>query len=51
MDKWLKLHQDMYPKIDPERRVEAVWCIDSENGDEVLIDTLTHQILVRKPRA
>jgi hypothetical protein len=50
MDKWKRMFEAMYPKIDPEQRVEAVECRDTENGDDVLIDTLTNKILIRWPR-
>jgi len=37
-------------KVDPNNRIEAVWCVDSETGDEVLIDRLTNKIIVRKDK-
>ncbi len=41
----------MDEKIDANERIEAVWCRDSETGDDILIDMLTNKIIVRKPRA
>lgn len=38
-------------KIDPNERVEAVWCVDSETGEHVLIDRLTNKIIARKDKA
>lgn len=38
----------MDEKIDPNERVEAVWCKDSETSEEVLIDRLTNKIIARK---
>lgn len=40
--------RDNYNK-DPNERIEAVWCIDSETGDEVLLDRLTSTIVMRRP--
>lgn len=37
-------------KVDPNERVEAVWCIDSESGEELLIDLVTSKILARKDK-
>lgn len=34
--------------INPDDRIEAVWCKDSETGEEVLIDILTNRIVARK---
>ena len=36
--------------IDPNDRIEAVWCKDSETSEEVLIDRLTNQIIARKDK-
>ncbi len=41
----------MDEKINPEERIDAVWCRDSETGDYVLIDTITNKILMRRPCA
>lgn len=35
----------------PEDRIEAMWCIDSETGEMVLVNCLTHQIIARKDEA
>lgn len=35
--------------VNPEDRIEAIWCVDSETGERVLIDLKTSEILVRKP--
>lgn len=32
--------------MDSEKRIEAVWCIDSRTGRPVLIDLLTNKILI-----
>lgn len=40
----------MDDKINPEERVEAVWCVDSETSEQVLIDRLTNKIIARKDR-
>jgi hypothetical protein len=34
-------------KVDPEKRLEAKWCWDSETGEKLLIDMLSGQVLVR----
>jgi len=34
-------------KFDPEKRIEAKWCWDSETGEKFLIDMISGQILVR----
>lgn len=31
----------------PEARLEAIWCVDSEAGDDVLMDTITNKELWR----
>lgn len=36
--------------IDPNDRVEAVWCINSETGEQVLIDRITNTIIARKDK-
>ena len=33
--------------VDPEERIEAVWCTDSETGERVLIDTITNKVIAR----
>ena len=35
-------------KFDPEKTVDAVWAVDSETGEEVLIDRLTNEVIMRK---
>lgn len=35
---------------DPNERVRAIWCIDSETSEELLIDLETNKILARKDR-
>lgn len=34
--------------INPNDRVEAIWCVDSETGEELLIDLITSKILGKK---
>jgi hypothetical protein len=34
-------------KFDPEKRLEARWCFDSETGEKFLIDMVSGQILLR----
>ncbi len=36
--------------IDPNERVEAVWCVDSETGEQVLMDRLTNKPIARKDK-
>ena len=36
--------------IDPNNRSEAVWCVNSETGEQVLIDRLTNTIIARKDK-
>ena len=35
-------------KVNPDDRIEATWCTDSETGERLLIDHLTNKILARK---
>jgi hypothetical protein len=37
-------------KIDPNEQVRAIWCIDSETSEELLINLDTNQILARKDK-
>ncbi len=37
-------------KIDPNERIEAIWCIDSETGEQLLIDRLTNKIVAKKDK-
>lgn len=37
-------------KINPNDRIEAVWCKDSETSENVLIDRLTNRILAKKDK-
>lgn len=39
----------MKDEINPNERIEAVWCVDSETSERVLIDRLTNKILIREP--
>lgn len=41
---------NMDDKINPNERVEAVWCKDSETGEEALIDCLTNMIIAKKDK-
>lgn len=34
--------------VDPNRRVDAVWCSDSETGGRYLIDRLTGQVIAQE---
>lgn len=34
--------------FDSEKTIDAVWAVDSETGDEVLIDRLTNKIIARR---
>lgn len=34
--------------FDPEKTLDAVWCVDSETGERVLIDRETNQIIMRE---
>lgn len=34
--------------FDPEKTIDAVWTVDSETGDEVLIDRITNLIIARR---
>lgn len=36
--------------MDADKRIEAVWCIDSETGEQMLLDLATGQELARKDR-
>ncbi len=36
--------------FDPEKTLDAVWCVDSETGERCLIDRKTSQIIVRGVR-
>ncbi len=36
--------------IDMDKTIDAIWCIDSETGEEVLIDRKDNQILARRDR-
>lgn len=31
-----------------EQRIEAIWCVDSSTGEQVLIDIYSKEILARK---
>lgn len=33
--------------FDPEKTLDAVWCKDSETGEDVLIDRLTNRVIMR----
>ncbi len=37
-------------KIDPNERIEAIWCVDSETGEQLLIDRLTNKIVAKKDK-
>ncbi len=37
----------MDEKIDPEETLDAVWVVDSETGQEVLIDRKRNKIIMR----
>lgn len=37
-------------KLDPNERLEAVWCKDSETSEEVLIDQFTNKIIARRDK-
>lgn len=41
---------DKNSTIDPNDRVEAVWCVDSETGEQVLMDCLTNKLIARKDK-
>jgi hypothetical protein len=34
--------------MDANERIEAIWCVDSETGERLLIDLKTNEILARK---
>jgi len=36
--------------LDLNKRLNALWCVDSETSEEVLIDLDTNRILARKDR-
>jgi hypothetical protein len=36
--------------MDADKRVEAMWCVDSETGEHILLDLQTGQELARKDR-
>lgn len=36
--------------FDPEKTLDAVWCVDSETGEEVLMDRKTNQEIMRRER-
>jgi len=36
------------PNVDPEKRIDAVWCQDSTTGERVLLDRLTNQVIMRE---
>ncbi len=38
----------MDDKINPEQRIDAVWCRDAETGDYVLIDRISNTIIDRR---
>lgn len=35
-------------KVDPDKRMEAVWCVDSESGEQVLMDRETNRRVAHK---
>lgn len=37
-------------KIDPNERLRALWCIDSETSEELLINLETNEIIARKDK-
>jgi len=34
--------------FDPNKVIRAIWCVDSETSDEVLINLATNEILMRR---
>lgn len=40
----------MDDKINPNERMEAIWCKDSETNEEMLIDRLTNKIIAKKDK-
>jgi hypothetical protein len=34
----------------PNERVEAIWCVDLETSEELLIDLLANKIIARKDK-
>lgn len=36
--------------IDPNNRVDAVWCVNSETGERVLVDRITNTIIAKKDK-
>lgn len=45
-EKAINIHYDK----DPNERIRALWCIDSETSEELLIDLETNKILARKDK-
>lgn len=37
-------------KQDLDKTLDAVWCVDSETGEKVLMDRQTNQVIARKDR-
>ena len=42
------MEENLEEKFDPDERINARWCVDSETGDGVLIDIRTNKILWRR---
>ena len=38
------------PKIDPNDSIEAIWCVNSETGEQVLVELRTEEFLARKDK-
>lgn len=37
-------------KLDLDKTLDAIWCVDSETGQHVLIDRQTNEIIARKDK-
>ena len=37
-------------KIDPDKRLDAIWCTDSETGERVLMDRKTNTRIAHKDK-
>lgn len=35
-------------KIDPNERLDAVWCVDSETGEQILMNRETNKPIAKK---
>lgn len=36
--------------FDPEKVIKALWCVDSETGEELLVNLATNEVLLRRTK-